>query len=30
MDYDVISLVVTNTSGGNANYQAAIDWLALT
>lgn len=27
---DVISLVVTNTSGGNANYQAAIDWLALT
>jgi hypothetical protein len=30
VDYDVISLVVTNTSGGNANYQAAIDWLALT
>jgi hypothetical protein len=27
---DVISLVLTNTSGGNANYQAAIDWLALT
>jgi hypothetical protein len=27
---DIMSLVVTNTSGGNANYQAAIDWLALT
>lgn len=27
---DTFSLVVTNTSGGNANYQAAIDWLALT
>ena len=30
VDYDVISLVVTNTSGGNANYTASIDWLALT
>lgn len=27
---DVISLLVTNTSGGNANYMAAIDWIALT
>jgi hypothetical protein len=27
---DTISLVVTNTSGGNANYQASIDWIALT
>jgi hypothetical protein len=27
---DTISLVVTNTSGGNANYQASINWIALT
>lgn len=27
---DTISLLVTNLSGGNANYLAAIDWLALT
>ena len=27
---DTISLVVTNTSGGNANYQASVNWIALT
>jgi hypothetical protein len=27
---DVISLVVTNVSGGNEQYLAAIDWIALT
>jgi hypothetical protein len=27
---DTISLVVTNTSGGNANYQASVDWIAVT
>lgn len=27
---DVMSLVITNLSGGNANYLAAIDWIAVT
>jgi len=27
---DVISLVVTNRSGGNEQYLAAINWIALT
>ncbi len=30
VDYDFISLVVRNTSGGNANYQGSINWIALT